>query len=343
MTVRFATEAEVQDWDKHVLANPDGGTIFQGKYFAKLKETAGWTPRYIMADDIAITVVEKPIFGFGKVWYAPKGPDVADIEVLEGIIGPLRDFAYKQGVFTMKMEPELPRGLDMARLGLIKTRQIQPNISTVLVDLQPTLPTILKNMPQKGRYAIKRAERDGVTAKMVTVSDENCKIMYNLFKGTAAGQGFGIRPESYYRAFWEGYAEQGVGQLFFAYHDGEVVAGAYVLAYGTKGTYKDGASVRDRKAYGASHLLLWEAIKWLKKRDCTVFDLCGAPPSDQVDNPDHPYHGFGQFKRSFNSEVTDFVGAYELPIRPLKSKIWTKFVEKAVRRLFYKLHHQSYY
>lgn len=343
MSIRYADKTEIDEWDKHVLANADGGNIFQGKFFAELKHQSGWTPRYLIADHTAMTVVEKPIFGLGKVWYMPKGPGVDDLEVLEGLVGPLREFARKQGVFTIKMEPELPRGTNVAKLGLVKTRQIQPNISTVLVDLAPTLPTILKRLPQKGRYAIKRAERDGVTAKAVEASDENCQIMYDLFKGTAAGQGFGIRPGSYYKAFWQGYAERGIGQLFFAYHEGEVVAGAYVLAYGKKGTYKDGASVRDRKAYGSSHLLLWEAMKWLKKRDITVFDLCGAPPSDQVDNPSHPYHGFGQFKRSFNSEVTDFVGAYELPVRALRSKLWTKFVEKMVRRIFYKIHHQSYY
>ena len=343
MSVRFANKTEIESWDRLVADNPDGGNIFQGEYFAELKRQAGWTPRYIIADHVAMMAIEKRIFGMGKVWYMPKGPGVDDSELLQGLVGPLRSFAREQGCFTIKMEPELPKGTAMEPLGLVKTRPIQPNISTVLIDLTPNLDTILKNMHQKGRYAIKRAERDGVTVKAVKTTTENCQLMYDLFKGTADGAGFGIRPQSYYTAFWQGYAKQGSGQLFFAYHEGEIVAGAYILAYGNKGTYKDGASVRDRKAYGASHLLQWEAIKWLKDQDVTSYDLCGAPPSDQVDNPDHPYHGFGQFKRSFQPVVTDYVGAYELPVKPLRSLLWTRYVEKLVRKLYYKRFHESFY
>lgn len=343
MSIRFAEKAETENWDERILANPDGGNILQGKYFVELKQQAGWTPRYIIADHIAMTVIEKYIFGLGKVWYMPKGPGVDDVEVLEGLIGPLRDFARKNGVFTIKIEPELPSGTNMTKLGLVPTRPIQYNFATVVIDLSPDMATVLKDMHQKGRYAIKRAERDGVTTKTVESTDENCKIMYDLFVETAKGAGFGIRPASYYKAFWQGYEKSGVGQMFFAYFEDKVVAAAYVLAYGKKGTYKDGASIRDRTAYGASHLLQWHAMKWLKQRDVTSYDLCGAPPANQASNTEHPFHGVGIFKRSFNPEITEFVGAYELPVQPLQSKLWTKFLEKVVRRLYYKIHRESYY
>jgi lipid II:glycine glycyltransferase (peptidoglycan interpeptide bridge formation enzyme) len=49
------------------------------------------------------------------------------------------------------------------------------------------------------------------------------------------------------------------------------------------------------------------------------------------------------FKTSFNKEVTEYVGAYEIPVQPLKSKLWTRFFEKLVRRIYYKMHHESYY
>jgi lipid II:glycine glycyltransferase (peptidoglycan interpeptide bridge formation enzyme) len=343
MNVRFANKNEIENWDKQILANPDGGNIFQGKFFAELKAHAGWTPRYIMANDIAMTVIEKGIVGMGKVWYMPKGPNVGDVKTLKKLVGPLREFAKAHGCFTVKMEPELPRGTHMTELGLVKTRHIQPNFATIVLDLSPNLETILTTMPQKGRYAIKRAERDGVTTKAVKATDDNCQIAYDLFRETADDSGFGIRPVSYYRAFWQGYEKAEIGQMFFAYFEGDVVAIAYVLAYGTKGTYKDGASIRKRTAYGASHALQWEAIKWLKTRNVTTYDLCGAPPSDEANNPQHPWHGVGLFKRSFNPEITDYVGAYELPIHNLKSKLWTKFLEKVIRRLYYKVHNESYY
>lgn len=347
MNIRFANKDEITDWDKLILANPDNGNIFQGHFFAELKETAGWKPRYIVAENIAITVLEKNVLGLGKVWYTPKGPGVGSIADLQKLAKPLEEFAQKCGVFTIKIEPEIISSQEtkgeITKLGLIKTRPVQQHFSTVILDISPSLPDVLKSLHQKGRYAIKRAERDGVTAKAVTATDENCRLMYELFKETATGAGFGIRPAHYYKAFWQGYEKLGIGQLFFAYHEDTLVAGAYILAYGKKGTYKDGASVRDRKAYGASHLLQWEAIKWLKKRSVSSYDLCGTPPSDQVSDINHPYHGHGQFKRSFNPEVTDYVGAFEIPVSPIKSKLWSKYLEKIVRRLYYKSHRESYY
>jgi lipid II:glycine glycyltransferase (peptidoglycan interpeptide bridge formation enzyme) len=347
MTVRFATQDEIKSWNKLILNNPDSGNVFQGKEFAEQKELAGWKIRYIISDEVALTVLEKKVFGFGKVWYIPKGPGVTTTSELQKLIEPLSVFAKKHRVFTIKIEPEILREQKtlskMTALGLTKTRPIQPNFSTVIMDTHKDLKTVLADMPQKGRYAIKRAERDGVTTELVPTTDENCKIMFDLLRGTALDAGFGIRSKNYYKTYYQRYEKAGIGQLFFAKYEGEVVAGAYALAFGHKGTYKDGASIRKRTAYGASHLLQWEVIKWMKKNGVTIHDLCGAPPVASIKDETHPHYGLGVFKTSFNKEVTEYVGAYEIPVNSMKSKLWTRFFEKLVRRIYYKMHHESYY
>jgi lipid II:glycine glycyltransferase (peptidoglycan interpeptide bridge formation enzyme) len=200
----------------------------------------------------------------------------------------------------------------------------------------------MTNLPQKGRHAIRRAERDGVVVEQVVSTDNNCKIMYELLAETAKGQ-FGIRSFEYFRTFWQRFESAGYGQLFFAYFDGQVVAGAYAMAFGTKSTYKDGASIRKRTAYGASHLLQWRVIEWAKSRGVKIHDFCGSPPSDEIDNPDHPHYGIGLFKTAFNKTVTDYIGCYDLIINPTKYKIWIKLVEKVAIRLHYYKHHDSYF
>jgi lipid II:glycine glycyltransferase (peptidoglycan interpeptide bridge formation enzyme) len=343
MNVRFADDAEVKNWNKHILSNPDGGNFVQGYEFAQQKKLAGWTIRYIMIGSVAMTVMEKSIPSLGKVWYAPKGPGVAALAQLKQLEKPLTDFARKQGVFTIKIEPELPHTTSLRGLGLTKTRPVQQNYATVLVDTSPDLETIMKNLPQKGRHAIRRAERDGVTVKKVPATDENCRAMYTLFKETAEDAQFGIRPYEYYKTFYQRYEAAGLGQLFFAEFEGQIVAGAYALHFGKKSTYKDGASIRKRTAYGASHLLQWHVITWAKEHGSKIHDLCGAPPIAHSKDPNHPYYGIGLFKTSFNKEITEYVGAYEIPVQPTKSKLWTKYIEKAIRRIYYKKHHESYY
>jgi lipid II:glycine glycyltransferase (peptidoglycan interpeptide bridge formation enzyme) len=167
--------------------------------------------------------------------------------------------------------------------------------------------------------------------------------MYKLFKETAEGAHFGIRPPEYYKTFYQRYEKAGMGQLFFAKFEGEIVAGAFALCFGNKSTYKDGASIRKRTAYGASHLLQWHVITWAKEKGSVIHDLCGAPPIAHSKDPHHPYYGIGLFKTSFNKEITEYVGAYEIPVDPVKSKLWTRFFEKALRRVYYKKHHESYY
>ncbi|MEP6710649.1 MAG: peptidoglycan bridge formation glycyltransferase FemA/FemB family protein, partial [Candidatus Saccharibacteria bacterium] len=275
------------------------------------------------------------------------GPGVASLSELKNLIPALHAFAKKQGVFTIKIESELPADTStdaaIVALGVIKTRPIQPNYSTVLIDVRPSLDDIIKALPQKGRHAIRRAERDGVTVKKVPASKQNCEVMFKLLSDTAKGAGFGIRSYDYYEKFWQRYEKAGLGQLFFAYFEGKIVAGAFAIVFGDKGTYKDGASIRERTAYGASHLLQWHIIEWVKQQGAAVHDLCGAPPASEIKNPAHSYYGIGLFKTSFNKTVTEYVGAYQIPVRPLRSKLWTRFLEKLIRKIYYKIHHESYY
>jgi lipid II:glycine glycyltransferase (peptidoglycan interpeptide bridge formation enzyme) len=344
--IRFADQTEIDNWNTHILANPDGGNVFQSYEFAEQKRLGGWAPRFLLVDDIAITVLEKTVLGLGRLWYFPKGPEVDSLRRLDDILPQLRGFAAKHGVFAIKIEPELLKTdetlASLLKLGLVKVRPIQPNFSTVTLDISPDLETVLASLNQKGRHAINRARRDGVTTELVAASDENCQRMYKLLAETAAGQ-FQIRSYNYYKTFWQRFEKAGMGQLFFAYFEDKLVAGAYAIAYGHKGTYKDGASVRERTAYGASHLLQWRVIEWMKEKGVIIHDLCGAPPSDQIKNPDHPHYGIGRFKTSFNKEVTDYVGAYDIVIRPFAYKLWAKIGERITLRFHRKLHGESYF
>lgn len=344
MITRFASAQEITNWNTLILSNPDGGNVFASYEFARQKETGGYKAHFVMVGDLAITVLEKNVPTFGKLWYLPKGPGITSAKELWGALSELEMFAIKHKVFAIRIEPELSRNQQatLNRHGLVKSRPIIPNPSTITLDISHKLDTVLTNMPQKGRHAIRRAERDGATVQMVNSNNENCQIMYNLLAETAEGQ-FGIRAYEYYRSFWQRFEAAGFGQLFFAYYDGQVIAGAYAMVYGTKSTYKDGASIRKRTVYGASHLLQWRVIEWAKSQGAVIHDFCGSPPSDEINNPNHQHYGIGLFKTAFNKTVTDYIGCYDLIINPTKHKIWIKLGEKVAHRLHYYKNHDSYF
>jgi lipid II:glycine glycyltransferase (peptidoglycan interpeptide bridge formation enzyme) len=344
MSVRFALQTEIENWNKFIISNPDGGNVFSSYEFAMQKETGGYIAHFVFVDDLALTMLEKNAPGLGKFWYLPKGPNVTDVNQLWKILHQLKPFALENGAFGIRIEPELDRSFQttLASHGLQKSRPIIPNPSTITLDISPDLDTLLASLPQKGRHAIKRAERDGVTIEQVKSTDENCRIMYDLLSKTAEGQ-FGIRSFQYFKTFWQRFESTDLGQMFFASFENQVVAGAYAIAYGKKSTYKDGASVREKTSYGASHLLQWKVIEWAKSRGATTHDFCGSPPSDEINNPDHPHYGVGLFKMSFSKHVVDYVGCYDFIINPTKYKIWIKFGEKVAHRIHYYKHHDSYY
>ena len=344
MTARYATEQEITTWNDRIVANPDGGNVFSSFEFAMQKESGGYTARFVLLEDLAITVLEKNAGPLGKLWYLPKGPGIVSPKELFIALESLRPLAASHGVFAIRTEPELARSVDptLSRHGLIKATPIIPNPSTITLDLTPAVDDILTTMPQKGRYAIKRAERDGVSVKQVKATKKNCQIMFKLYVETAEGQ-FGIRSYQYYESFWQRFEAAEYGQLFFAYVDNTVVAGAYAMVLGAKSTYKDGASTRKRSAYGASHLLQWHVITWAKQQGATVHDFCGAPPSDQIDNTQHPHHGIGLFKTAFSRNVMDFIGCYDYIISPKKYKLWSTIGERVARRIHRQTHGDSYY
>jgi len=344
MPARYASPEEIARWNELIIANPDGGNVFASYEYLQQKTSGGYKVHYIIVDGIAVSVLEKNTAPIGKLWYLPKSPGVTTSKALLKLLTSLKPLAAKRGVFAIRVESELDKkeSATLAKQGLKKAAPIIPNPSTITLDISPASNELIMNLPQKGRHAIRRAEREGVTVELVEATDKNCKTMYKLLSETAEGQ-FGIRSFNYYKTFWQRFATAGYGQLFFAKYDGKVVAGAYDMVYGKKSTYKDGASIRKRTVYGASHLLQWHVIEWAKSKGAVIHDFCGSPPSDEINNPDHPHHGIGLFKTAFSKHVVDYIGCYDFILSPTKHKIWTKLGERVYRHYYYKRTKDYYY
>lgn len=344
MTARFATDDEINNWNSLIIKNSAGGNIFASFEYGEQKRMTGYRPIHVVVDNIAVLVLEKSTSPLGKLWYLPKGPEVKDVFQLKIIINKISRLAKKHGVFLLKIESELPirDSNSLTKDGFIKSSPIIPNPSTIILDISDNIDVILTSLPQKGRHAIRRAERDGVTARPVEASDKNCEKMYSLLEETAKDQ-FGIRNYEYFKNFWQNFEAAGLGQLFFAKFEGKVVAGAFAMYLGEKSTYKDGASVRERTAYGASHLLQWEVIKWAKSKGAKTHDFCGSPPSTEINNTEHPHYGVGRFKLSLSKNVVDYIGCYDKPLSNFKYKLWKNGIERIHRGLYYRLKKDYYY
>ena len=80
-TARFATAEEIENWDKHVTANPNGGNMLQSAAYASVKNGSGWKIRFLVLEGGGNSsynlVLEKSFPVLGRLWYLIKGPDLA--------------------------------------------------------------------------------------------------------------------------------------------------------------------------------------------------------------------------------------------------------------------------
>ncbi len=333
--MRPATPEEIGRWDELVSANPDGGDPLQGRAFAETKAQFGFKPFYGLLDaagkQTAVLYLTRPVWGLGELKYVPKGPGTVTPDQYSEFI--TANKADAGNAFVIKSEPQILKSPEaeqaLGKLGLVKVRDIQFNqTATVLVDLRPSEDEILASFRQKTRYNVRYAEKHGVLIEAAEASDANLKQMYALMQATRDRAGFYLRSYDYFETFWKLHAQAGSGQLFFAKYEGKVLAGDFVTFLGKKGLYKDGGSTREHSNLQAPYLLQWEVMRFLKNKGVEFYDLHGVPPADRLDDESHPLHSLVLFKTGFNSEVTEYVGTWDLPLSS-KYGLWTKLGERA--------------
>lgn len=347
--LRFANDDEIADWDRLVEQAPGGGEVWQSREYAEVKRYQRYTPRYVVGEGFPATLVlEKRIPLLGRFWYVPAGPDVsldadgtpmsAEQYVARG--RRLADFARAQGVFLLKVEPRILRGDDafrvLAAAGYAPVGHVLPNESTIVLDISGDEEQILRSFSSSTRTKIRKADKEGFEVRRVEASEANCRLMFQLLTGTAEGA-FELRPYEYFREFWQTFQAAGRGQLVLGYDTGSgdretPVAGMFATAFGKTSGYKDGASAKSRLPTGAMYRMQLELIRWGKEQGATRHDLIGTPPSDRLDDPAHRLHGVGQYKLRLSKDVTDYVGALDLPLRPGRVRLWNALFEKLARR-----------
>ena len=345
--MRGATPAEIGDWDRLVLANPDGGHILQSRAWGEFKRGRGWEPHYRIAehghDRIAILFLRRHIPALGDLWYAPRGPGVSNSEQVCALAEDLRSLGPG---LLVKIDPELEASANTSawpQAGIVKSpAEVQNSTATILVDLQPSEEEIIASFKPKCRYNIRLAARHGVQVRRMPVDERTVEVMYRLMGATQQRAGFMLRPLDYFAAYWRLQNAAGDGDFFFASHGDEVLAGCFVTHFGSKAWYKDGGSSRSHHELMAPYLLQWEVMRWLRGQGVRVYDLVAVPrPVDM--SPDHPFSGLYRFKSGFNEHVTEFVGTWDIPLGRARYRLWNAVGERLARQWTYRIRHDFFY
>ncbi len=188
-------------------------------------------------------------------WYVPHGP-VMDFdhpkaaERLRAVAIGLREAARRDRAIAVKLEPRLERGSKptghFARLRH-EPRTLQVG-QTRLVELADD-ETLLAGFDKDTRYAVRRAEREGV--EVTTVADAGNLVaidaLHALVLETQRRAGFPKPPLQRYRLAWRGLASAGRATIFEARREDELLASAMLVIEGDRSFYLFSGSRREEQ------------------------------------------------------------------------------------------------
>ncbi|AET70921.1 putative methicillin resistance protein [Desulfosporosinus orientis DSM 765] len=317
------------------LAKHPKGHVLQSWEWGEIKSRTGWQPwRLIIEKDNEIvagaSILERkiPVVGI-PIFYASRGPvvDWKDTELFDLVLAEIKKLAKKRGAIFLKIDPDVPssekelenyllsRGFRSAESGK-GFEGVQPKY-VFRLDISPDEATLLSNMQQKTRYNIRLAQKKGVQIRRGTRAD--LPDFYRVLKETTERDRFLVRAYSYFEDLYDSLVPQGLGELFIAEYEGQIISGTLAFVIGDKAWYIYGASSNSHRNVMPNYLIQWEMIRWAKSLGCTLYDFRGVPGHLTEDNP---LYGLYRFKKGFNGDYTEFIGEWDLVYRPVTYFLW---------------------
>jgi len=175
---------------------------------------------------------------------------------------------------------------------------------------------VLKGMNQLWRRNIKKAAKEGVevtTGSVEAGSGDDLEAFHDLYVHTARRDHFTPRPLSYFRTMTDALSNEDPDRfrLWFARHEGDLVAATIAVRVGTHAWYSYGASSTEKREVRGSNAIQWAMMRDALAAGAHVYDLRGI--TDTLD-ADDSHVGLIQFKVGTGGEAVEYAGEWDLPL-----------------------------
>jgi lipid II:glycine glycyltransferase (peptidoglycan interpeptide bridge formation enzyme) len=327
--VRPATDADQPAW-RALLGRSPAGDFLHDWAWAEVAALDGQPQRRFVAEEegepIAIAAAQVRSLPLGRTfWYVPHGP-VLDYdhpragEWLRAMAIGLRAAARNDRAVAVKLEPRLELGsAPTAHFRRLRhdPRTLQVG-QTRLVELADD-ETLLAGFDKDTRYAVRRAEREGVTIRVVEDAGDTAAIdaLHGLVLETQQRAGFPRPPLERYRTAWRALGGAGRAVILEAHHDGRLLASGMLVVEGERSFYLFSGSLREQPAEPkryASYAMQWAMMRRAREAGSRVHDLWGIAPEHA--GPEHPWFGVGLFKKGFGGRAVTWAGSWDVVVDP---------------------------
>ncbi|MFN2127298.1 MAG: lipid II:glycine glycyltransferase FemX [Anaerolineales bacterium] len=350
--VYLKSDIQPRDWN-NTLKEINEAHILQTWEWGHVKSKFGWQPFYSYWIDennrklAAAMILEKTLtfrIGFPqlRILYVPKGPILnwENEELRRDVLRELTRFGRKRNAIFIKIDPDVNLGFGILgesnnqngysnettsevfrELGWVYSKEQIQFRNTVVINLQPALEDLLRNMKQKTRYNIRLASRKGVEIREGTESD--FPLLFDMYSQTALRDGFVIREFKYYQDIWTKFFQRRMAVPLIAEYENVPLAAIILFYFAHKAWFLYGMSTNSHREKMPNYFLQWAAISKAKALGCEEYDFWGAP---EEFTPDDPLWGVYKFKSGFGGQVVRRIGAWDYVFHPFYYKLYMQLI-----------------
>ena len=179
---------------------------------------------------------------------------------------------------------------------------------------------LLAGMNKKTRYAIRRAEKNGITAEIVTADFEKYfDIFHGLMLETAKRDEFSLHQKQYYKNIFQSLHKIKKSYLSIAKYGTKILAVDLIVVFGETANYVFGGSSNEQRNLCPSYLAKWKSIGHAKKLNCLDYNFGGISTEDKT------YKGWDNlttFKKRFGGREIRHSEFFDLVINPFWYKLY---------------------
>ena len=334
--MRVEDITDKQQWDDFVTSHEEANFLHSwqwGEFHLSRGKTV--VRRGVFDGDKLIGVYE------GEVETARRGRHIAvaggpivdwtDKPVVEALVADMREQGRKYHCAFVRVRPQLEKTDESMRLFRELGLHAAPMYLSVelagVLDLEKSEDELLKNMRQRLRRALRKAEKNGITIEKST-DPARMKEFYDIQLQTAGRHHFIAFSEGFLTKQFAAFAEDNSAVLYTARYNGEVLAQNFMIFYGNEASYHYGVSTELGTKLSGAPLLHMQAMRDARERDIKRYNFWGIVDEDDTK---HRFYGVSVFKRGFGVDELKYVPAHDLILNPIKYSVdWV--VETARRK-----------
>ncbi len=207
----------------------------------------------------------------------------------------------------------------------------QPQFTYELPLAGKTEDDVLKGMNQLWRRNIKKAVKEGVEVTVGEIATgAELTAFHDLYLHTAERDHFTPRPLTYFETMFRALSAEDPERitLYLARHQGDLVAATIGIRVGGHAWYVYGASATEKRDVRGSNACQWTMIRDALAAGCHVYDLRGITATLDTDDP---HVGLIQFKVGTGGQTVEYVGEWDLPLRPLIYRAFALYLRRRGR------------